>query len=254
MPIMRVEDVSKNFGGLDALKRVSFTLYEGQVKALIGPNGAGKTTLFNLISGVDRPTAGHIYFRDHDLGTLRRHEAAGLGIGRTFQHSKVFDDMTVLDNVKVGRYQRGRAGIFSSFFSLRRHRNEERQVRETAFEALKRVGLEAQAGELAGNLPMGDRHLLEIARSLATEPTVLLLDEPAAGLNNDETDRLADLVRQIRDNGVTILLVEHDMGFVMDISDEVVVLDYGKKIAEGPPLMIQNDEEVIRAYLGDDLA
>jgi branched-chain amino acid transport system ATP-binding protein len=202
---------------------------------------------------VDRPSEGRIMFRDRDLAHLSSHKASALGIGRTFQHSKVFDDMTVLENVKVGRYSRGQAGILSAFFTLPRHRREEREVRETALEALKRVGLDDRAAEMAGNLPMGDRHLLEIARSLATEPTVLLLDEPAAGLNNEETSQLAEIVRRVRDEGVTILLVEHDMSFVMDISDEVVVLDYGKKIAEGPPLMIQNDEEVIRAYLGDDL-
>lgn len=253
MPILSVQGVTKRFGGLEALKDVSFALYEGQVKALIGPNGAGKTTLFNLISGMDRPSEGHILFREHDLGRLHPHQASGLGIGRTFQHSKVFDDMTVLDNVKVGRYGRGRAGVFSAFFTLPRHRREEREVQEASLAALKRVGLEERVTELAGNLPMGDRHLLEIARSLATEPRVLLLDEPAAGLNNEETDQLMGIVRRIRDEGVTILLVEHDMGFVMDISDEVVVLDYGKKIAEGSPLMIQSDEQVIRAYLGDDL-
>jgi len=253
MPILSVQGVSKRFGGLEALKDVSFALYEGQVKALIGPNGAGTTTLFNLISGMDRPSEGQIFFQDRDLGGLHPYQASALGIGRTFQHSKVFDDMTVLDNVKVGRYGSGRAGIFSAFLTLPRHRREEREVREASLAALKRVGLEGRVAELAGNLPMGDRHLLEIARSLATEPKVLLLDEPAAGLNNEETAQLMRIVRRIRDEGVTILLVEHDMGFVMDISDEVVVLDYGKKIAEGPPLMIQNDEQVIRAYLGDDL-
>ncbi|MHB1343895.1 MAG: ABC transporter ATP-binding protein [Thermoleophilia bacterium] len=253
MPLLRVESVSKRFGGLEALKDVSFALYEGQVKALIGPNGAGKTTLFNLISGVDTPSAGHIHFKDHDLGGLTPHQACGLGVGRTFQHSKVFDDMSVLDNVKVGRYGRSGAGLLSAFFTLPRHRREERDITQGSYEALRRVGLTDRAGELAGNLPVGDRHLLEIARSLATEPTVLLLDEPAAGLNNDETDQLAEIVRRIRDEGVTILLVEHDMGFVMNISDEVVVLDYGQRIAEGPPLMIQDDPEVIKAYLGEDL-
>lgn len=253
MPILRVEAVSKHFGGLEALKDVSFALYEGQVKALIGPNGAGKTTLFNLISGIDRPSSGHIFFKDRDLGGLTPHQASGLGVGRTFQHSKVFDDMSVLDNVKVGRYGRSRAGIIAAFFTLPHHRREEREITHGSFEALRRVGLAERADELAGNLPVGDRHLLEIARSLATEPSVLLLDEPAAGLNNEETDQLAEIVRRVRSEGVTILLVEHDMGFVMNISDEVVVLDYGKKIAEGPPLMIQDDEEVIKAYLGEDL-
>ncbi len=253
MALLRVESVSKHFGGLEALKDVSFSLHEGQVKALIGPNGAGKTTLFNLISGIDRPTSGHVFFRDKDLGRLSPHVASRLGVGRTFQHSKVFDDMSVLDNVKVGRYARGHAGIFSAFLTMPRHRREETAVADASLRTLRRVGLGDRAHESAGNLPVGDRHLLEIARSLASEPTILLLDEPAAGLNNEETAQLAEIVRRVRDDGVTILLVEHDMGFVMDISDEVVVLDYGKKIAEGPPLMIRNDPEVIKAYLGEDL-
>ncbi len=253
MALLRVENVTKRFGGLEALKDVSFSLHEGQVKALIGPNGAGKTTLFNLVSGIDRPTSGHVFFRDEDLGRLTPHAASRLGVGRTFQHSKVFDDMSVLDNVKVGRYGRSHAGVFSAFLTLPRHRREEKAISEASLRALRRVGLGDRAHESAGNLPVGDRHLLEIARSLASEPTVLLLDEPAAGLNNEETAQLAEIVRRVRDDGVTILLVEHDMGFVMDISDEVVVLDYGKKIAEGPPLMIRNDEEVIKAYLGEDI-
>ena len=156
MPILRVESVSKRFGGLQALRDVSFALYEGQVKALIGPNGAGKTTLFNLISGIDRPSSGHIYFRDRDLGGLTPHEASGLGVGRTFQHSKVFDDMSVLDNVKVGRYGRSSAGIFSAFFTLPKHRREEREITQGSYEALRRVGLADRAGELAGNLPVGE--------------------------------------------------------------------------------------------------
>lgn len=253
MPILSVESVSKRFGGLEALRDVTFSLYEGQIKALIGPNGAGKTTLFNLVSAVDSPTEGRVVFEGKELTGMTSDRACRAGIGRTFQHSKLFDDMSVLDNVKVGRHSKSRAGLVAALFTTPRHRHDEKAITEASMRALRRVGLEEYASLPAGSLPLGERHLLEIARALATEPRVLLLDEPAAGLNNEETDRLADSVRRIRDRGITVLLVEHDMGFVMNISDEVVVLDYGRKIAEGPPLLIQNDEEVIRAYLGEDI-
>jgi branched-chain amino acid transport system ATP-binding protein len=176
-----------------------------------------------------------------------------MGLGRTFQHSLVFDDMSVVENVSVGRYCRSKAGVLSATLNLPRHRKEERDAFKRAHESLRRVGLDHRSDEMAGNLPMGERHLLEIARALATEPKLLLLDEPAAGLNGEETARLAETVRRIRTEGVTVLLVEHDMGFVMEISDEVVVLDQGRKIAEGPPLMIMDNDEVIKAYLGEEL-
>jgi ABC-type branched-subunit amino acid transport system ATPase component len=228
-------------------------VYRDQIKALIGPNGAGKTTLFNIISGSYRPSEGRVVFADVDVAGQAPHRICRLGIGRTFQHSLVFDDMSVVENVAVGRYPRTKAGVLAAVLTLPRHRREEAETFKAAHEALRRVGLDHVADEPAENLPMGERHLLEIARALASEPHLLLLDEPAAGLNDDETQRLADTVRKIRDEGVTVLLVEHDMTFVMDISDEVVVLDYGRKIAEGPPLMIQNNEEVIKAYLGEEL-
>ena len=253
MPLLSVQAVSKRFGGLDALKDVTFGVYRDQIKALIGPNGAGKTTLFNIISGSYRPSEGRVVFADVDVAGQAPHRICRLGIGRTFQHSLVFDDMSVVENVAVGRYPRTKAGVLAAVLTLPRHRREEAETFKTAHEALRRVGLDHVADEPAENLPMGERHLLEIARALASEPHLLLLDEPAAGLNDDETQRLADTVRKIRDEGVTVLLVEHDMTFVMDISDEVVVLDYGRKIAEGPPLMIQNNEEVIKAYLGEEL-
>ena len=253
MPLLSVQAVSKRFGGLDALKDVTFAVYRDQIKALIGPNGAGKTTLFNIISGSYRPSEGRVVFADVDVAGQAPHRICRLGIGRTFQHSLVFDDMSVVENVAVGRYSRTRAGVLAAVLTLPRHRREEAETFRAAHEALRRVGLDHVADEPAENLPMGERHLLEIARALASEPHLLLLDEPAAGLNDDETRRLADTVRKIRDEGVTVLLVEHDMTFVMDISDEVVVLDYGRKIAEGPPLMIQNNEEVIKAYLGEEL-
>lgn len=235
------------------MNEVTFSVYQGQIKAVIGPNGVGKTTLFNLISGSYRPTDGRVLLSGVDLVGKSPHSICRLGVGRTFQQSLVFDDMNVLENVAVGRYTRTRVGVLSAALTLPRHRREEREIMEAAQEALGRVGLHHRADELAGNLPIGERHLLEIARSLATNPTLLLLDEPAAGLNDEETERLAETVRKIRAEGVTILLVEHDMTFVMDISDEVVVLDYGRKIAEGPPIMIQDNEEVIKAYLGEEL-
>jgi branched-chain amino acid transport system ATP-binding protein len=253
-PLLIIENVSKRFGGLDALKDVNFAVHQGQIKALIGPNGAGKTTLFNLVSGSYRPSAGRVVFSGVDVSGKAPHRICRLGLGRTFQHSLVFDDMTVLENVTVGRHCRSKAGVLSAALSLSRHRSEEREAFKVSRESLRRVALDHKAGELAGNLPMGERHLLEIARALATEPKLLLLDEPAAGLNEEETARLAETVRRIRSEGVTVLLVEHDMGFVMEISDEVVVLDYGRKIAEGSPLMIMDNDEVIKAYLGEELS
>ncbi len=253
MALLSVENVSKRFGGLDALKDVTFAVHQGQIKALIGPNGAGKTTLFNLVSGSYRPSAGRVLFAGVDLAGKPPHRICRMGVGRTFQHSLVFEEMSVAENVAVGRYVRTRAGVLAAGLTLPVHRREEGDTKKAAHEALRRVGLDHKADEPAENLPMGERHLLEIARSLASEPQLLLLDEPAAGLNDEETARLAETVRKIRDEGVTVLLVEHDMTFVMDISDEVVVLDYGRKIAEGPPIMIQDNEEVIKAYLGEEL-
>jgi branched-chain amino acid transport system ATP-binding protein len=253
MPLLNVQNVSKRFGGLDALRDVTFSVYRDQIKALIGPNGAGKTTLFNIVSGSYRPTEGKVLFGGVDVAGKAPHRICRMGVGRTFQHSLVFDDMSVVENVAVGRYSRTKAGLLSAALTLPRHRREEAETFKSAHEALRRVGLDHVAQEPAENLPMGERHLLEIARALASGPQLLLLDEPAAGLNDDETLRLADTVKKIRDEGVTVLLVEHNMNFVMEISDEVVVLDYGRKIAEGPPLMIQNNEEVIKAYLGEEL-
>jgi branched-chain amino acid transport system ATP-binding protein len=253
MPLLNVQNVTKRFGGLDALREVTFAVNRSQIKALIGPNGAGKTTLFNIVSGSYRPTEGTVLLDGADISRKAPHRICRMGVGRTFQHSLVFDDMSVVENVAVGRYSRTKAGLLAGGLTLPRHRREEAETFKAAHEALRRVGLDRLANEPAENLPMGERHLLEIARALASGPQLLLLDEPAAGLNDDETMRLAETVRKIRDEGVTVLLVEHHMNFVMEISDEVVVLDYGRKIAEGPPLMIQNNEEVIKAYLGEEL-
>ncbi len=253
MPLLSIENLSKSFGGLDALQDVTFTVYQGQIKAVIGPNGAGKTTLFNIVAGSYQPTKGRVVLSGEELTGKAPHTVCRMGVARTFQHSLVFDDMTLVENVLVGRHSRTRAGIVSAALTLPRHRSEEREALKAAHAVLRRVGLDDRADEQAGNMPMGERHLLEIARALAAEPRLLLLDEPAAGLNDEETARLADTVRRICADGVTVLLVEHDMAFVMDVSDEVVVLDYGRKIAEGPPLMILENEEVIKAYLGEEL-
>lgn len=253
MALLEVKELTKVFGGLVAVDNVSFTVSDGQIKALIGPNGAGKTTIFNLLTGIEPPAKGGITFKGKPVGGLKSHRICALGIGRTFQNTQLFGEMTVLENVMVGRHPRTKSGLLVSALKLPFTRVEEESILQKSQEILKFVGLADKASQQAKNLPHGDRHLLEIARALATEPELLLLDEPAAGLNSSETERLGETIYRIRDKGITILLVEHDMGLVMKISDEVLVLDYGKKIAEGPPLLIQEDEQVITAYLGEEM-
>ena len=253
MALLEVDRVSKSFGGLLAVSSVTFSVHAGQIKALIGPNGDGKTTIFNLLSGIESVTSGTIFFDGCDITRSPSHVIARLGLSRTFQTVRLFGRMTVLQNVMVGRHCRSRSEVLATGLLFPRALREEREIAEKSMEILRFVGLEHRSNERASDLPYGQQRLLELARSLATEPRLLLLDEPAAGLNDAETAVLSDLIHLVREKGVTILLVEHDMGLVMDISDEVMVLDHGEKIAEGPPDTVTNDERVIEAYLGGGL-
>jgi branched-chain amino acid transport system ATP-binding protein len=248
--ILETSEFTRRFGGLVAVDAVSMSVAPGEIRGLIGPNGAGKTTMLNLIGGFMKPSAGHITLEGADVTGLRSDRLASLGIRRTFQNLKLFADLTVLQNVLIGAHTDARSGVFDAIVGTGRHRREEQQMAAAGMAALATVGLQEQAHASAGLLAYGHRRLLEIARAIVAKPKVLLLDEPAAGLNPTEALQLVELIRKINAGGVTVVLVEHHMDVIMSVCSRITVLNYGKKLAEGSPDEIRGNEQVIEAYLG----
>ena len=258
-PILKISSLTMDFGGIRALNRLDLDIHAGEIVALIGPNGAGKTTFFNCLTGIYAPTAGEIILtppqgsKSISLKGLKPNQVTEKGLARTFQNIRLFSQMTVLENVMIGRHCRTRAFILGAIFRNAATRREEREIVEMSYGILEKVGLASLANEFAKNLSYGAQRRLEIARALATEPFLLLLDEPAAGMNPQETQELDRLIREISDDGLSILLIEHDMKLVMSLSDRIFVMDYGKKIAQGIPSEIRSNPAVIKAYLGEEV-